>query len=590
MTTAPDPQTKKINAAFNEAAGQWDQEKNIFYRLHDFNDAEFRKISKDPAVIAEFRQLLGKGTSRAPLTKEEKAQLTDIHRQAAQDVQTHPGLSLEAAESLRLACLATGVEHHQFMQRLYDTDGNIAHIDPNNVTKAGPFKFDEQTWLHLVKEHGAEHGLSRFADKIKLEKGPDGAETISVADPAALREILFMRNSPRLSAIMGAEYIKHESEIHSVTYKGVSETSSPALRHEQQALMKLGFDVGLRNADGIEGPMTQAAIHEFMQMHKVKSRADFDGKLNAVLAQAEKDSKQFSRDGRVVSAPEAHALRHASDATGVPLKHILSVATAERAFDKTCANPNRSPGLFHMKDAVWLRTVAEFGGKYGLGDLVKDMRFARDKDGHVTGGVTIQDPLLRKYILNLRRDPHVSALMGAEHARHAPDIQNEIAETYLGERAVDNREDLSRFMGTHGQQMTDGSGRPFDPSKEAWCAAFLISTLDGAGIKTDGLTPGVTSFEDYGTGVAKKDARRGDIIIVRDKDGPCHVTMVDRVDSGGIHTIGGNQGFTKGNRGVTESYVSDGAIYDIRRPPPADALKSCKASRNYAYQLQKLSN
>jgi hypothetical protein len=396
---------------------------------------------------------------------------------------------------------------------------------------------------------------------------------VSVADPTALREILSMRNSPRLSAIMGAEYIKHESEMHPVSYKGVNYTPSAELKHDQQALMKLGFDVGLRNADGIEGPMTQAAINEFMQMHKITDRAQLGPKLDAVLAQAEKDAAASTRDDRQVSVPEAYAMRHAADETKVPFDHILGVATAERAFDQNCCNPNRSPGLFHMKDAVWLRTVAEYGNKYGLGDLVKGMQFSHDKAGHVTGSVRVQDPLLRKYILDLRRDPHISALMGAEHAKHSPNIQNEIAETYLGERAVQDREDLSRFMGNHGQHATYNANIPFDPSKEAWCAAFVISALDGAGISTKGLTPWVPTFVDYGKHVDKAEAKPGDIVIVRNSKGELsHVTMVTSVDANGVHTIGGNQGYVKGNRGVTESYLSDDQIYDIRRPPQAKAL------------------
>jgi hypothetical protein len=427
----------------------------------------------------------------------------------------------------------------------------------------------------MVKEHGKEHGLGRFADKIKIENQADGSEVVSVDDPTALREILSLRNNPRLSAMMGAEYIKGEGDAHRITYKGVSETPDPKVLHAQQALMKLGFDVGLRNADGIEGPMTQAAIREFMDMHKVKDRADLGGKLDAVLAQAEKDSQDFTKDGRKVSVPDAYAMRHASDASGVPLNHILNVATAERAFDENCCNPNRSPGLFHMKDAVWLRTVAEFGAKYGMGDLVKGMQFQKDKAGHVTGTVRVQDPMLRKYILDLRKDPKISAEMGAEHAKASPGIQNDIAECYLGERAQNDRADLSRFMGSHGVHATYNANLPFDPAREAWCAAFLMSTLDGAGISTRGLSPWVGSFENYGSHVDRATAKKGDIVIVRNAEGErVHVTMVTSVDANGVHVIGGNQGFARGNRGVTESYVPDGEIYDIRRPPPAEALAS----------------
>ena len=57
---------------------------------------------------------------------------------------------------------------------------------------AGLYQFVEQTWLSVVRKHGAEHGLGDMAAKIKL--GDDGK--LRVADQALRKEILDLRRDP----------------------------------------------------------------------------------------------------------------------------------------------------------------------------------------------------------------------------------------------------------------------------------------------------------------------------------------------------------------------------------------------------------
>ena len=67
---------------------------------------------------------------------------------------------------------------------------------------AGLYQFVEQTWLSVVRKHGAEHGLGDMAAKIKL--GEDGK--LRVADPALRKEILDLRRDPAIAAAMAAEH------------------------------------------------------------------------------------------------------------------------------------------------------------------------------------------------------------------------------------------------------------------------------------------------------------------------------------------------------------------------------------------------
>ncbi len=75
-----------------------------------------------------------------------------------------------------------------------------ARAATSNAT--GLFQFINSTWLAMVRNHGHEYGLGRYADRI-VER-PDGS--LTVPDPALRREILDLRNDPRLSAVMAAEY------------------------------------------------------------------------------------------------------------------------------------------------------------------------------------------------------------------------------------------------------------------------------------------------------------------------------------------------------------------------------------------------
>ncbi|CAA7621536.1 conserved hypothetical protein [Magnetospirillum sp. LM-5] len=68
----------------------------------------------------------------------------------------------------------------------------------------GLYQFTAGTWLDMIKNHGAEHGLGKYADAIT--KNSDGRWT--VADKAMKKEILDLRRDPKVSSLMAGEYAK----------------------------------------------------------------------------------------------------------------------------------------------------------------------------------------------------------------------------------------------------------------------------------------------------------------------------------------------------------------------------------------------
>lgn len=65
----------------------------------------------------------------------------------------------------------------------------------------GLYQFIDSTWLSMVQRHGDKHGLGDYAALI--ETGADGYPR--AVDAAAEREILALREDPRLAALMAGE-------------------------------------------------------------------------------------------------------------------------------------------------------------------------------------------------------------------------------------------------------------------------------------------------------------------------------------------------------------------------------------------------
>lgn len=83
----------------------------------------------------------------------------------------------------------------------------------------GLFQFIEQTWLGTVKRYGAEHGLSAYADAIKV--GKDGR--YSVADAATRQEILALRKDATTASLMAGELTNQvRGDMETALGRGVS--------------------------------------------------------------------------------------------------------------------------------------------------------------------------------------------------------------------------------------------------------------------------------------------------------------------------------------------------------------------------------
>lgn len=80
--------------------------------------------------------------------------------------------------------------------------GLRADAKAGTSSASGLYQFIEQSWLSVVKNHGAAHGLGWAADSI----GRNANGRLSVGDPATRQAILALRNDPAAASLMAAEH------------------------------------------------------------------------------------------------------------------------------------------------------------------------------------------------------------------------------------------------------------------------------------------------------------------------------------------------------------------------------------------------
>jgi len=109
--------------------------------------------------------------------------------------------------ALRNAAAATGSDFHYLLGTAMRESSLQPNAQSHSSSAAGLFQFIDQTWLGLVKEHGAQYGLGNFASAIT--KDADGRYHAVAGER---QEILNLRKDPDVCAIMAGEYAKTTSD------------------------------------------------------------------------------------------------------------------------------------------------------------------------------------------------------------------------------------------------------------------------------------------------------------------------------------------------------------------------------------------
>jgi len=195
--------------------------------------------------------------------------------------------------------------------------------------------------------------------------------------------------------------------------------SNPEGEEIQDNLRALGFDVPGQSANGRTGTRTRLALNEFRLLYlpsKERGKAPDSEQLVASIrkyaVQARKDERKFRIDSGILAA-----IRLGSRRTGMDFSFLMELAAAESSFDPASIAPKTSAaGLYQFKDETWLEAVRNYGKKYGMEVYAEQVEEYTNHAGKKR--LRIPDPVIQAYVLALRHNPRVSALLAAEYVKH----------------------------------------------------------------------------------------------------------------------------------------------------------------------------
>lgn len=217
----------------------------------------------------------------------------------------------------------------------------------------------------------------------------------------------------------------------------------PLVKDEQEDLLALGFDLG--KADGFKGLQTKQALEEFVALYLPKSSRQLtDTQLAMVISSyasmARNDAARFGLAPGVVAA-----IRLSSVRTGVLFAYLMKLAAAESNFEPAVeAESSSATGLYQFTRDTWLMTIKRHGTRYGLGHYVKAIEFYVTRGGFQRP--MVRDRAVRQHLLDLRKNPRLSAMMAAETVR-----DNHRKLSFLMSREPSQTDlYLTHFLGTNG--------------------------------------------------------------------------------------------------------------------------------------------
>jgi hypothetical protein len=149
------------------------------------------------------------------------------------------------------------------------------------------------------------------------------------------------------------------------------------------------------------------------------------------------DDAMVSFDSRAVPKAIVATILRAASVTGANPVYLMALADKESSFlADVKAQRSSAEGLFQFIAKTWLKMIKAFGPKYGLVAEAAAITLP-------SGEPIVADAAMRQHILDLRRDPYLSALMAGELARRNGAILADL----IGRQPTDAEAYLAHFFG-----------------------------------------------------------------------------------------------------------------------------------------------
>jgi hypothetical protein len=105
-------------------------------------------------------------------------------------------------KGIRQASQTTHVDFGYLMAQAEQESGFQSNAKASTSSATGLFQFIDSTWLDMVRQHGAKHGIGQLAEHVTS----DASGRPHVADPIMRERILALRKDPRISAALAGEF------------------------------------------------------------------------------------------------------------------------------------------------------------------------------------------------------------------------------------------------------------------------------------------------------------------------------------------------------------------------------------------------
>ena len=217
----------------------------------------------------------------------------------------------QVISAVHQAAKKTGVDFAFLMDKAKTESSFNPDAKARKSSATGLFQFIEQTWLSMIKNHGAKYGLKDYADKIEIRDGK-----AVVADAAAKNEILNLRRNPEISALMAGEFSAENKEyLENCTTCDIGSTEL-YLAHFMGAGGAAKF-LNSRNENG-----STIAAHLFPKAARANKNVFFDqttGRARSLDEIYNNFSKKFTGGNPssiALTAPSPSAARQTADQPG----------------------------------------------------------------------------------------------------------------------------------------------------------------------------------------------------------------------------------------------------------------------------------
>ena len=273
--------------------------------------------------------------------------------------------------ALQKAATATGSDFHYLLGTAMRESSLKPNATSNSSSAAGLFQFVDQTWLGLVKDHGAQHGLGNLADAITRQV--DGRYH---ADAVSKDIILGLRKNPEICALMAGEYAK------STQGSLRASLGREVCGGELYAAHFLGADAAAKLIKLAGNDPGASAAAQFPQAASANKSVFFhaDGSAKSVREVYDWALRQPGGDGtaRLAQQPEARAVPVPAQASA-PVQAAHAQSSEIQMLLASVVNwqpkQNMFSVLFGSGDATPSSTMSFGPGLLGLLSDAKDTKF-----------------------------------------------------------------------------------------------------------------------------------------------------------------------------------------------------------------------